>query len=328
MYKDTEFLYASTRIRALEDKISTRELNEKLIGAQSFDEAASLYLDAVGSRFRTEGDSIEYENILDCELEELYALVRELSPDDSLVNIFKYPYDCQNIKSAVKCEMLGEDCRKMLFSFGTVDEDTLCECLRTRDFSPFPLPMANAALQALEAVSRADDPQLIDILLDKACLETCFEESRNTCSFLRELMRTKIDLYNFSVLIRGCRMKKSFAYLRTLFITCASFDADFFEKCYDISGTEKFQSRLQSTAYSELAEKLQGGLSVTQIQKLFDEYYLSRIKAAKLVSFGSEILCAYIVMRENEIKNSRIILSAKKASLPETSIRQRIRVCD
>ena len=61
------------------------------------------------------------------------------------------------------------------------------------------------------------------------------------------------------------------------------------------------------------------------VRKTGDNYLISYVKKAGLISFGPEPLVAYLWAKENEIKLIRIVMVGKINGLPADDIKERLR---
>ena len=61
------------------------------------------------------------------------------------------------------------------------------------------------------------------------------------------------------------------------------------------------------------------------MEKLCDNKRIEFVKKSRFVSFGIEPAIAYIVAKESEIKNLRMILNGKIANTPKEVILERLR---
>ena len=66
--------------------------------------------------------------------------------------------------------------------------------------------------------------------------------------------------------------------------------------------------------------------SVASFERWCDNRMIETIKPQIHNPFGIGPIAAYILARANEIKTVRIILAAKRNSLPEEMLRERVRV--
>ena len=113
-WRDTDFLYVSTRLRAASSAELTDEKLNRMLDAPTFAEAFALVCDfyGAGEEIRASGN---YEALLDKALAEASALAVELirsvirekdgeEAPEILLAPFRYVYDGQNLKALVKCE--------------------------------------------------------------------------------------------------------------------------------------------------------------------------------------------------------------------------------
>ena len=56
-----------------------------------------------------------------------------------------------------------------------------------------------------------------------------------------------------------------------------------------------------------------------------DDYIVSLTKEAKKINYGPEVPFAYLMAKENEIRNLRILLVSKLNNLPKNFIKERLR---
>ena len=141
---DSDFLYSTARIRALENGICTGDKFAQMAEAKAFDDLQRL-LEEAG----LPGDQEPFEAI-DSRVQEAFSLVRELSGGD-VFDVFRYPYDAHNLKSLLKAELRGQDMAGLVFDLGTLPANRLYAAQQDHDFSAFPPHMAQAAGPALEA---------------------------------------------------------------------------------------------------------------------------------------------------------------------------------
>ena len=153
----TEYMYASARMRALENRLVGRERIEVLVDARSAGEALDRLAEYGVTPPESEGGSPAptrtalREDMLLAILREAYAEVEGSAPDPAVFRYFRYPYDCNNLKAAVKCAIRGIPADGMLFDFGTVPAANVEEALREGKSDVFPAAMSAAVPRAREA---------------------------------------------------------------------------------------------------------------------------------------------------------------------------------
>ena len=150
----TEYMYASARIRSLENRIVGREKLESLIEARSTEDAMARLaeygitptdVETYGSAVSVgEARSRAREAMLLTLLREAFSEAEQAVPDPSVFRYLRYPYDCNNIKAAIKCAIRGIDAGDMLFDFGTVPADKLEDMIREGNYEALPPALAAA----------------------------------------------------------------------------------------------------------------------------------------------------------------------------------------
>lgn len=110
----------------------------------------------------------------------------------------------------MKCEFVrGFDFAALYSSCGTLDEKQVSDAVRNRDFSAFPENMAKAAPEAIREYSETSDPQLIDLILDRACLADMLSVARGyKDEVISDYVKNRIDMMNILTALRVLRMGK------------------------------------------------------------------------------------------------------------------------
>src|SRR5699024_5979671 len=95
----------------------------------------------------------------------------------------------------------------------------------------------------------------------------------------------------------------------------------------DIEGILVRTSSLAINSYLE--EYLDKDKSDTEnllnLEKAIDDHFMDFAKKAKSMTYGPEVLLGYLIAKEQEIKNLRIIFISKLNSLPKDFTRERLR---
>ena len=206
----TEYTYASARIRSLENRIVGRERMEILMESRSVEEVLDRlaeygYVTAEEDATVTSGKvaSATREAMLLAALREAFDEVEQAVPDPDLFRYLRYPYDCNNIKAAIKCSIRGIPAKDLLFDFGTVSADRVETLLREGKYEDFPPAMAAAIPVAKDVFDRTADPRRIDTVLDKACYADMLAAAEGTGDeTLLSWVKAKIDLTNILTTLR------------------------------------------------------------------------------------------------------------------------------
>ena len=115
--KDTDYLTISTRIRAMENKLLTRERMERMLEAHTDDEAVKV-LSECGYGELTELTHTALDALLAQARAALYRELRSAVPDPGLVEVFQMKYDYHNAKVLLKAQAVGAEADRLLSGGG------------------------------------------------------------------------------------------------------------------------------------------------------------------------------------------------------------------
>lgn len=325
-----DYLFDCARIRAKEVGLVGRDRLEELLSAKTLSEALQR-LSEMGVEVITEPETKRFmrEETLLKILREAYADVIEAAPEDKALRLWLYPYDCNNVKAAIKCFFRKIDPRSMTFNFGSVATDEIVRMVQSGDFSALPPFMRDGAAEATSSYAKSRDPQRIDLLMDAACYADMQAAARESgVAFAADLVRAKTDLTNVLTAVRVLRMRSGELgrlLLRDALLGGGEIDTkELAEWCGD--GEDALWERLRYGAYGSLANAVEKtDRSLTAIERCTDDHLMSRIREAKFAPYGAEVLIGYLLAREYEVKNLRILLAGKELGLSTETIRERMR---
>ena len=209
--KETEYMYASARLRMLENRMVGRERVEALCDAKTGAEVRARLAEygiAVGGE-----PGAGEEAVLPGILRDAYDEVASCVPDAAVFDWMRFPYDCNNLKMALKChirQLSGEETAGLLFDFGTVPAADVLTLIGSETPAPelagrVPPELLEALSDAREAFAKSGDPRQIDLRLDRACYRAMLAAATATGEpMLAGWVRAKIDLVNVMITGAGC----------------------------------------------------------------------------------------------------------------------------
>lgn len=325
-YNDTDFLYASSYIKSVEDRGLSRALILRMLESQDADAAVSCLFEA---RSALEGGSgiEDAETLCDEFVNDSFRTVSEITKDPSVFDFMRYQYDCNNIKTALKCRAKGVGTDGLLFTCGTVPAEAYAKLTDEGDFSVLPPFFAEAALRADETYKKTGDPQSIDLPLDLSCLAAMVSGARSTGEeLISRAVALRVDMANIMTALRVIRMRTSTR-------------AELLERALSPLGSIKKEVLIEASAGSEgdfidavkdkvphgFAQKLSADETLSAIERAADDAYLEFVYSGRNAVFGINIPFIYLTEREYNAKNARIILAGKRAGLSYDEIRDRVR---
>lgn len=317
-------LSASARAKALENKLLTKDKLDRLCDSKDTAEYGRILTEAGYDIAKDEGD---YEMSLSQMLASTYETFSQLMEKfPEAEKVMKLPYDCHNIKTAVKCRFCDRRPEELMCDTGSVKADTVLDAIKNHRFSYLPANMAEASKKAIEEYAAAPDPQNIDRLIDIACYEDMKESAEKSgFDFVKKYVSVLADLANITVTVRGKALGWNTAKIAGFTVEGGTVSGEEIAKWSD-GGIEKFAEKLRYTDYSDIAEAIADGkLTPSQLEKMCRDKEHRFIRSFAYKNDACADIFAYVIKRENEIKNIRIIMSGKKANLEPSLIKSRIR---
>lgn len=330
MANDTKYAYAVARVRVLETRLLEKGQIDRMVEARNAQEALQVLGETVYGNAVAELESVyHYEELLGRELGRAYQTVRSFYPEPALVDIFAAKYDVHNLKVLLKAHFQGIEPDETILSTGagSIPLDSLKAMFREENFRDLPPALRAAVEEIREAFVQEPDPQLIDIILDRALYEHIFAMAAKL-PFLQELFTHKANLVNIKTFLRVKNLGRDWAFLEKVLLPGGDLDRDIFRELLD-EPLEVFSDRLAMSPYAQVVEEgireWQERQSLTRFEKLADDFLLHFVREKKHASFGPEPLVGYLMAKENELKLIRIIMVGKINRLPTEEIRERLR---
>lgn len=325
-YRDTDYLYASAYIRSVEDRGLSAGLIRRMLEAADYGAALACLLEA-RSALDGAGDITDAETLCDEFVNDSFRVVSEITTDASVYDFMRYQYDCNNIKTALKCRAKGIDPEGLMFTCGTVPAAEIVKMAEENDFGALPGAFADAAKTAADAYDRTGDPQAIDLPLDTACLAAMTGSANATGdTLLSGAVRLRVDIANVTTVLRVLRMNttKGQELLERALSPLGSIPKSELTRAYE-DGEEAFVDFVKDKLPSGLGQKLSVGIPLSVFERIADDGYLSFVRQAKSTGFGAGVPFLYLTEREYNAKNARIILAGKRSGLSDDEIRDRVR---
>ncbi len=320
--KDTDYLYATMRVRVNENNLLSPQQKERMIDAKTPEEAVKVLSDAGYDDVKSRSLS-DIEHALRDMRKKTMSLIGEISPDTSLCEVFALKYDFHNIKTIIKAELTNQEPERLLLDSAIVPKAELLSDIRSGDLSDLPPKMAEAITDAKETLSHTGDARLSDFILDRACFSMMADAARKAESeFLVGYVKLMCDAANLRAAVRCCRRGEEGEVFAQSFIPCGNFGKAAFE-AFDFENA--FISSPLENAAKLAASVVKGSGRMSEFEKELDIALMKYMEAARYASFDERPLVAYIAAREAEATAIRIIMSGKLSGISPDKIRERLR---
>lgn len=325
--REMDYLYATARLRALERDMLTQRDLEKMVDAASPQESYKIANDI---SLHSSLPFSEYETAINNMLLNAYALLSELTDNSPIFDIFRLKYDGHNLKVIIKSQALKADPVPAMSQLGILSKEEVIAGFNERKLSKLPEKMISAAFEASESLAKTGDPQTVDILLDKAVLESMLTLAQEIgFPFLTGIVQSYIDVENIRTAVRLKRMGKDIGLLKKLTVDGGKIALSRLFDAFAPEGFDAMKEMLFVTEYFNHFAPLFDGLDskkpLTAFERGAENYTIKLLKSSRLVSFGLEPVISFILAKENEAKQIRIILASRLAGVERDKISERLR---
>ncbi len=319
-------MFASARIKSADGKGSAKERLDRMCEARSCDELTAIIKELYG-----QSDADSPESAASCVMRSSFALLDEAVPDKTVYDFLKYKYDCCNIKIALKSRILKADYSNLYYPYGSVPADVIADAVKSGDYSAFPANMALAAPRSLEAYLAGGEARVIDIMNDRACFDDILRSAAKLSSpELSDYYAMRADIVNLLTYLRIQKQGLSEAATRSVIerslVSGGKLPKELFfvETEPDLAIAEKYWGLCEFT-FALKSIGTQKTQDITALERSLDELALAALAPLKNKQFGVEVPAYFIIMREYEMKNARLISSALRHKASREKITERLR---
>ncbi len=323
--KDTDYLYASGRIKALERGFLQRTTLLRLCesgsvadGVKLLGEASYLAPDTTAATVEAEFTRVQ---------QRCYREAGEFFADKSMLGFFRARYDYHNVKTILKGIVVGESYTELLSDCGRVAPEKLITAILEDKYSSLPKHLAKSCEEAKSMLTHSGDPQIVDGYLDKEQFADMGEIAKATGEqYLMDYFKLQVDMQNLRAAVRLARMGAEFGELRKYFIVGGDIPinrllTEVTPELVITTFTGNYFSNVAAVAASAL--RREQGLAA--LDKAVDDALTSFIKRGRRVAFGVEVPVSYVAAKENELVVLRTIFAGLKAGLEPEKLTEKLR---
>lgn len=323
------YLWQTAQVRMLEMHMLSRTTVLDMANAGTFEQAADLLggseyaLPPAGDRFA------ELENILMLRRAALRELFGQLMIDKAVVRLFRARDDFANLRLAVRRLVTKRPIGTDYSDCGNVLPEQLRDAFEQGNYAVLPDYVQDAAERAVVAYYQNKDIRQIDSTIDNVQAAYNLKIAHKLENiFLMGLFRIQIDLTNIRTMFRlkftqsQGEFQPDRVFLRGGYVALERL-AHGLDVGYEALGPLFFV-----TPYSRVVEAganyLASNKSFLKLEQQCDEHLGEFLKSTSNIVTGPQPIIAYLLMKENEIRTVRLILTARKSSLDTKLILDRI----
>lgn len=317
---DEAYASATGRIRALETRLLDRARLERLLDAQPLTEAyRQLSETDYGTGYDAHVLQSELDGVLARETARTYSMVRGFVPDPVAVDFLAVRFDMNDAQA----ELRGQRPRTA-WRLGPLAHQSP-DPAEYGDVPALLVPFIEAVASARGGRHR---PSEADALVNRAGFSVIRELARASGSEdLVQLGHLFADTANILAIIRGKVVGRNPLEIRNHIVTgalspdrlAALAQARLDESWTALSGTP-YEHAVRRGLDSYLGTRL-----LDALEREFDDLIVSAARAGRRVAMGPEAVAGYLVGKEFEQRNLRLIFYGRAAGLPADEIRQRLR---
>lgn len=330
MSQGTDFAYAIGRIRSIEKRLIDRARYDRIIDAPSIADALRL-INESGYNFSEEKsqDAFYFDEVLKDEQNKVFSLFEDMLKGDDTFKVFKLKGDYHNVKVVLKSFLTGQKPDETILVEGTGNWKEYEEYLLKGETDKVPQHIGYAYKQALDAYEKSGDARQIDLVCDscyyKLAIDLALTGSHRAIAIF---LKTKTDLVNIKTFLRIKALDLGADLLDRSLLPGGFIDPSVFTEAFE-EDLDFFKGALKNTEYTDLVEDCVEDYTkrgnFTSSEKFMDDFLLGLVKKSKHVPLGPEPLLGFLVGKEMEIMNLRIILTGKINNIKGNIIRERLR---
>jgi V/A-type H+-transporting ATPase subunit C len=269
-----------------------------------------------------------YEPVLQAKLAETYERLYQLCAEPEFVDILNQKYIFHNLKVLVKASVSDYAKANSENLYSGVSRITP-ETMEAGEKGGCPDYLSKARLSMEEAFAGTKDPQAIDMEADRLMFKRMLELAEQKGNeFVLKFVRMTIDLYNLKLLMRVKNMQKGPRFLQDALIEGGETGTDMmrgaYDKPFDVIAAGSYY-KYYGDAVKTAEEDFNKAQNYSTLEKMSDNLLTAHISSSKYIACGPEPLFAYIVARENEIRQIRIVVTCKLNQISEDTLRERLR---
>ncbi len=252
-------------------------------------------------------------------------LFADLMLDKQIVHLFKTRDDFANLRLALRRTLTGKAVGTDYSNDGNVPPEQYERVFKEENYDLLPGYMQQAVDEAVLAYYQNKDVRQIDYAVDRfEALYRIRKAHELESIFLLGLFRIQIDLTNIRTMLR---LKFTQSEQRNVFLEGGFVNLERLETGLTL-GYESLGSLFFVTPYHKVVEiganYLSSDKSFLKAEQQCEQFLHGFLKTTTYITTGPQPIIAYLLMKENEIRTVRLILTAKKNSLDTRLVLDRI----
>jgi V/A-type H+-transporting ATPase subunit C len=322
---DWRYTFATAQVRAMEDKMFSAQFFTELVNAKDINDLSQM-LAGTEYAFSPQATDFDTEQMLLQRRTETRRLFEQLIIDDQIIRLFRARIDFANMRLAVRRFVLKRSLGSDYCWEGNILPEKLEQVFEQENYSGLPELLRQGIEAGILGYYKNRNVRDIDIAIDKVEADFLLDCAKSIGSvFLVELFRIQIDLTNIRTIMR---IKLTGLQNTDVFLAGGYVEKSRLTQCFDI-GYESLAQHFYATPYYYLVEAgaayLQKENSFLKLEAACDEHFLGFLKTTRYITAGTQPIIAYLLLKEHQIRNVRMMLAAKRNGLEARYVLDRLR---
>lgn len=327
-----DYAYIVGRLRALETKFITSNLVERMIEANSAEEAFRV-LNDITFLSGSIGDftSSEFQRVLADGLKKMANLISKMAPNLDVIKFLWLKYDFHNLKVSLKARLTQRgyaDVSHALVDLGTLSAEEWEHFVLEGKVPALTKGMHDTIEDARRQYEKTEDPQIVDLIVDKHYLEEMLAaskafESELTVGYLKRL----IDLNNLKSFMRCKELNKTQDYFESILLHGGRVPhfvlTDSYKKGYE-ELKQVLDQKMHSEELAQVLDEFKKENALLAAEKKINELLQAYMDESKKMPFGPEPVFTFFWKFENHLQILRTILVGKLNRLPNEDIHKHV----
>lgn len=311
---NADYAYAVGRIRANEQKLLSKSDYEQLISAPDKESVVRLIAD--------KGWECTEPTEAEKELVSAWELIRQCVTDTTAIDALIVQNDFANLKAVIKCYFSDIEPEQYMTGPFLTDPALIINAVKTKSFSELPKHLAKCAKEAYESYVSYESGQKCEIIIDKAAYaERAGRASASGIPLLKDITGIQCFEAVVKTALRCAMTGKSREFTEEAVVPCPGIDIN--GLIDNVSSSESIAAFISGTTYAEFSDSIKRGFGEFEAQ--CDEKIVSMLAASKSEVFSPDPLIAFWVRKSYEVRNVRLILSAKSNGVSSDELRLKVR---
>ncbi|MCQ2609476.1 MAG: V-type ATPase subunit [Lachnospiraceae bacterium] len=318
-YIDKSYVYAVARIRLMELKLLSKHNFDELIVAKDKSNIKRILKEKDWGA----DEDADFLSIIKNERVKLWQFIDEIVPDREVFSVFDISSEYHNLKAAIKESTLDFDYSDIYIDGATTPYSVIKSCIDNKAYGDLPSEMVEVAREAHEILLKTGDGQLCDAMIDRKAIEEIEKKGLESKEKVIEMYAKLVAAaYNIKISVRSALTNKDSDFMERAIADTTTIDRDLLISATQ-NGVDAICNYLLTTDYSDAVPYIKK--SLTAFEKWCDDLIIDRMRGMLYESFGIGPVAAYILAKEQEIKNLRIIYTGIANGFSADMIRERVR---